>query len=266
MYGIEGIVQTIREYAGESAFLPVFFICLAACFCSAGEKGKKRIASLFCLSVVFVFNNLAMKVLGKFADTSTYYRFLWAVPLFLVIGHAVTKAVAGQKRLWQKAFVAALALIVFFGWKGGGFFTEGSLRVWENEYDISGELMGAYRLIEGDAKEESPVVIFDMEAQMASRIYNPSIRWGISRNAYVKYNDAEGYKNVEKRYRPEKALIHAVNFGMQTESGRLGKALRKKKVDYIVTFTAFGMDAYFDGLGYGLIGESGSRSVYARKG
>ena len=44
-----------------------------------------------------------------------------------------------------------------------------------------------------------------------------------------------------------------------------GKTLKKKKVDYIVTLTAFEMDAYLDEIGYELVDVSGTRSVYTRK-
>ena len=52
---------------------------------------------------------------------------------------------------------------------------------------------------------------------------------------------------------------------MKDEPDRLAEALAKEKVDYIVTFSSFEMDAYLEQVGYGLVDSTGTRSVYARK-
>ncbi len=263
MYGIDGMAQMIWEYAGGTAYWPAFFLCLAACFLMAGGTGRKRVIGIFLLAVLLIFNDVSLKVLGKFADSSTYYRFLWAVPLIPVISYVLTKALTGRGKAWQKALIAALAFAVLACWHSG-FYREGCLRPWDNKYGISGDVVEACRLVAGDSEEENPVVVFDIEAQMSARIYDPSIRWGIGRNAYVRYNDRKGYRRVPKRYRPDKALIHAANYGIMTEPGRLRRALRKRKVDYVVTFTEFGMDSYLEGMGFTLVGRTGGRSVYGK--
>ena len=96
-------------------------------------------------------------------------------------------------------------------------------------------------IIEQDKKKEQPVVAFDLECQMMARLYNPSLVWGISRNANQDYDNAEGYEGVKKSWRAQKSMIRAVNHGMKDDAERLSRALEKKQVDYIVTLNVYGI-------------------------
>lgn len=263
MYGVEGIQQIFKTYAGETVFLQAFLICLIYGFCSGRESGRKRVLLMFLLSVLFVFNNLSIKLLGKVTDPATFYRFIWAVPILPLIAWAGVKAVYSREKRWERAAVLGLMFCVF--WSGrSSFVTEGTIRVPENVYNIPEDVIQVCQVIDRDKKEQSPVVIFDYECQMWARLYDPSLVWGIRRNAYQFHNDMEGYENAGK-YKHEKIMIHAVNYGVKGEQEKLSKALDKKDVDYIVTPTEFQMDAYLEEVGYQLVDTAGRRSVYARK-
>lgn len=263
MYGVEGIVQTFQTYAGSTLFLALFLICLLFCYCTGEDIARKRIAIISVLSVLVVFNNISMKIVGKITSLSTYYRFIWALPVIPVIAYVAARVITERKKWMDKAVVTAVVFLVFWGWKSS-FITEGSFQLPGNKYNLPNDTVAVCDIIKEDKSKECPVVIFDMEMQLSARTYDASLIWGISRNAYMNHNDMEGYENAGK-YRNEKIMIHAVNYGVQGESKKLSRALAKKEVDYIVTFTSFGMDAYFDSIGYELIGIGGDRSVYAKK-
>lgn len=263
MYDVEGILPIFQIYAGPTIFLPLFLVCLIYSFCNAQETGRKRFALIFIMSIVFVFNDFSIKLAGKVTDVATYYRFLWAIPILPLIGWAGTKAVMEREKRWEKAIALALVCCLFFGWQSS-FITEGSIRVPDNLYNLSEDVIQVCDIIAQDKEKENPIVIFDMECQMSARIYDPSLVWGIRRKAYQYHNDMEGYEEAGN-YKTDKIMIHAVNFGVKDEQEELSNALKKKKVDYIVTLTAFEMDAYLDEIGYELVDVSGTRSVYTRK-
>lgn len=263
MYGIENVSQVFELYMGVTVFMPMFLVCVIYSFCHGDEIGRKRLAFIIILSVLLIFNNLSFRLIGKLTGTETYYRFIWAVPILPVIAWAGTKAVMERKKLWEKLAVCVLAVALFRGGTST-FLTEGSIGVPENIYSLPDDAVQVCEVIEQDKDKERPVVIFDLECQLAARLYDPKLVWGISRKAYQEYNNIDGYENVKKKYRAEKAMIHAVNFGVKDEGKRLSGALKKKKVDYIVTFTAYGMDSYFAEAGYGLVDVRGERSIYAR--
>ncbi len=262
MYDVESIQQMFQNYGGITMFLPAFWVCVIYVFCYGKESGRKRMLAVFLLSILFVFNDLSMKLVGKITGEGMYYRFIWALPILPLIAWAGTKVVMEREKRWEKAVVFGLLFCLFWGGKSS-FITEGSIRIPENPYNLSGDVIQVCDIIAEDKDKERPVVIFDYGCQLEARLYDPSLVWGISRRAYQFHNDAEGYEHAGK-YKTEKALIHAANFGVKSEPERLAKALKKKKVDYIVTLTAYEMDDYLEGAGYKLKARSEMRSVYVR--
>lgn len=260
MYGVEGLMQTVQTYAGATMFLSAFMVCMIYVFCYGKETGRKRLVLVFLLSILFVFNDFSMKVMGKVTDAATYYRFIWAVPILPLIAWTGTKVVMEREKRWEKAVVLCLLFCLFWGGKSS-FITEGTIRVPENPYNLSSDVIQVCDIIEKDKKMENPVAVFDYVCQLEARLYDPSLVWGISRKAYQFHNNMEGYENAGK-YKAEKVMIHAVNFGVKNEPDLFSEALKKKKVDYVVTLNEYEMDDYLAQLGYNLAGRSELRSVY----
>lgn len=264
MYIVESVAQVFETYMGETMFLSVFLVCVIYSFCHGNEDNRKRLLLVVILGILFIFNDFSLKLMGKLTDIKTYYRFIWAIPILIMIAWAGTKAVVERKKLWERAVVVILLLALFQGGTST-FLVEGSVRVPTNIYNLPDDVIRVCDIIEADKDKEQPVVIFDFESQMAARLYDPSLVWGIGRKAYQLHDNADGYEGVEKRYRMEKAMIRAVNHGVKDDAKRLSKALKKKHVDYIVTLNIYEMGDYFDQIGYRLVDSTDNRSVYTRK-
>lgn len=260
---VESVAQVFQTYMGTTMFLSVFWVCVIYVFCHGDAGTRKRLLFTMVFSILFVFNDLALRVMGKLTDIGTYYRFLWAIPILPLIAWAGTKTVMERRKLWERAVVAVLLLALFCGGMSS-FLTEGSLRVPTNIYNLQEDVMQVCDIIEQDKKKDQPVVAFDLECQMSARLYDPSLVWGISRRAYQEHNNAEGYEGVKKSWRAQKSMIRAVNHGMKDDAKRLSRALKRKQVDYIVTLNAYEMGDYLSQVGYALVGSTGNRSVYAR--
>ena len=72
MYNVEGILQTFQVYGGFTSFLALFLASVIYGFCHGREEERKRFFFLFVLSVLFVFNDLSMNLVGKVVGTATY--------------------------------------------------------------------------------------------------------------------------------------------------------------------------------------------------
>lgn len=263
MYVIESVEQVVETYMGPTVYLSLFLVCVVYGFCHVDGKGRKRLVSVIVLSILFIFNELSLRLMGMVTGIRTYYRFIWAVPILLIIAWVGTKAVMERKKLWERAVVCILLLALFQGGTST-FFSEGSIRVPENIYNLPDDIIEVCEIIDKHKEKEHPVVAFESESQTRARLYDPSLVWGISREAYQRYNNAEGYEGVGKKYKTQKAIIRAVNHGMKDEPEQLAKSLTDRKIDYIVTFSSFELDAYLQQVGYGLVDSTGTRSVYAR--
>lgn len=260
---VENVAQVFQTYMGTTMFLSIFWVCIIYVFCHGNGNGRKRLLFLLMLGILFLFNDLSLRVMGKLTDISTYYRFLWAIPILPLIAWAGTKTVMERRKFWERAVVVVLLLALFRGGMSS-FLTKDSLRMPANPYNLSEDVMRVCDIIEQDKQKEQPVVAFDLECQMMARLYNPSLVWGISRRAYQEYDNAEGYEDVKKSWRAQKSMIRAVNHGMKDDAERLSRALERKQVDYIVTLNVYEMGDYLAGMGYGLVDSTGNRSIYAR--
>ncbi len=260
---VENVAQVFQTYMGTTMFLSIFWVCIIYVFCHGNGNGRKRLLFLLMLGILFLFNDLSLRVMGKLTDISTYYRFLWAIPILPLIAWAGTKTVMERRKFWERAVVVVLLLALFRGGMSS-FLTKDSLRMPANLYNLSEDVMRVCDIIEQDKQKEQPVVAFDLECQMMARLYNPSLVWGISRRAYQEHDNAEGYEDVKKSWRAQKSMIRAVNHGMKDDAERLSRALERKQVDYIVTLNVYEMGDYLAGMGYGLVDSTGNRSIYAR--
>lgn len=260
---VESVAQVFQTYMGSTMYMSVFLVCVIYVFCHGSENGRKRLLYITGLGILFIFNNLSLRVMGKLTDIHTYYRFIWAVPMLPLIAWVGTKAVMERRKFWERLVVVVLLLVLFWGGTNT-FLTEGSVRVPTNVYNLSEDVMQVCDIIERDKDKEQPVVAFDLECQMMARLYDPSLVWGISRKAYQDHDNTEKYEDVKKRWQAQKSLIRAVNHGMKDDQETLSSALEKRNIDYIVTLNAYEMGDYLSQVGYTLVDSTGNRSVYAR--
>lgn len=259
MYNAENLIQVFQNYAGTTVFLILFPICLFYCYLTGKQEDKKRFLLIISLSILLIFNDIS-KALIETLITGTYYRFLWAVPILLLTAYMITRILTERKKGAEIVVILIITSAMLF-YNSGTFPSIASLP--DNKYAVSDDVIQVCDIIEQDKDKDRPIVIFDLEMQLSARTYNASFIWGISRNAYMNCNDLDDYESAGK-YRNQKIMIQAVNYGVQGEGDVLAEALLEKNVDYLVTFTAFEMDEYFEEIGYVLVGRSDSRSVYGK--
>lgn len=262
----------LRQYNGDSLYLAAFAVCLALLYFSGKKNksstGKKAVLAVL-LSVLFVFNELAYRIVGKFTNAATYYRFFWMFPVAFLIAYQLTKALFSKKKIQVLSAVLAFLLCLGVG-ANFFFFQRENINRPKNIYGLSPDaLVMADEMIKDwnggtgqEGTDRLPCAAFDMYLEYQVRTYEPRIVWGISRKAYL-YQAKHGYDG--RKYVREQHMIAAVNEGIREDNRALRRSLDKKGVDYLVIRTEFDMDRYLSEISVLPIAQSENYTLYRVK-
>lgn len=264
MYEVNSILETVKIYMGQSGIGMLFLVCLLVILGyhvqEKDSRDQKFLVWVILLSVVFLFNDVAMKVLGKLTDSSTFYRFLWAVPVIQVTAYGVVNFFSRAKGAAAKIVVASICVLLL-AIMGNSYVTADSLRYPGTMEKIPQDIKKVCEIIDEYKTVENPVCALDQAAQLMVRTEDPSIVWAVSRKRCL-YFQQYGYDNGSGKYRYSENLLKVVNSGIQIKKKKLRKSLRKKKVEFLVIKKEYGMDAYLKKVGLNPVGESDNYIVY----
>lgn len=264
MSNAENVIQTIRYYNNGMIIVPLFILCLIVLLAKGKSNVKKRIFICFLISVIIIFNDISRSMIGKFVSLQTYYRFLWMVPILLVIAYVAVQYWSEIKEMRYRVLVVVLTAFLLFGVINVTYIDKEYL---SKNINIDREEQGVIEvcdMISEHKKVEEPKVAFDNYLQLRVRCYDASIQWGISRKAYL-YILRTGYGQNTGRYTKEEYIIQAVNSGIQVDQSALKNALKKKKIDYLVVNSQYGMEEYFEQIGWYVIDNAAGYSLYGKK-
>ncbi|MCI9124337.1 MAG: hypothetical protein HFH35_09715 [Eubacterium sp.] len=268
------MLGVFRQYNGDSLYLAAFAASMGLLYYREKTKGRQhhsqtgqKAVTALALALLFVFNGLAYRILGKFNDASTYYRFFWMLPVLFGIAYPLTQAfAAGEKKKMAAAFVI-LAVCLAFG-KNFFFANKDYWHLPQNQYGldantimISDAIMDDWEQA-GQPSAQSPVAAFDMFLEYQVRTYEPRIQWGISRKAYL-YQAQHGYDY--KKYARQQSVIAAVNEGRKEDRKVLRHCLDKIGINYLAIRTEFDMDGYLAEISVLPIAHSVSYTLYKVK-
>lgn len=255
----------LRQYQGDSLYLAAFAVCLVLLYRrdkkQGGRTGKKALAAVV-LSAVFVFNELAYRVVGKITNATTYYRFFWMLPVLFLIAYQLTEAFFDGGR--RRRLLAAVLFVICLGFGANLFFlNRANLNLPKNSYGLDpNALTIADAIMEDWEGIDQPRAAFDMYLEYQVRTYEPRILWAISRNAYL-YQAKNGYDF--KKYVHQQHMIAAVNEGLKMDLQALRRSLDKNGVDYLVIRTEFDMDSYLSQISVMPVTQSENYTLYRVK-
>lgn len=261
MRNVESVLHMVRTYAGASDYLAVFFLCVIFSFYKGDRYRRREIMIISLFSVVLVFNNYMWRFVGRVMESLTYYRFLWMVPIVLLIAYCITDVIDKAKGILEAGFVILLLGCMVLP-AGETYLNKASLSLPETTYDVAKDLIQASDIINEDKKEELSMVALEPFMMMNSRVYDPTILWAISYKAH-KNLFQNGYYEKTDKFKTEQVLLETVMGSRENESSALQAAIEKKKVDYLMITTSFGMDAYLSEAGCAVIGHTNNYTIYA---
>lgn len=254
MRDVDSIIEMIIEYFGSTQFLILFGICLVVLFFLKKGARKKEIVVIAVLALLLIFNDIVWKTMDRYLESSTYYRFLWIVPVLLVMAYVVVEGIGKLPQKWAQIGVVVLLLGVLI-LSGKSYVGFDKLQIPSNGYKISQDTVTVCNLVSADKQKDRPVVAWNMWLEMESRVYDPSVLWAISKDDFEKRGLGDD--------KMADILIDFVEAGQMDEAKVMQKALDEKKVDYIVVNTAFGTDEYLKGLNCREVGQTEIYTVYA---
>lgn len=257
----------LKQYQGDSLYLVAFAVSLVLLYWKGRKQqdqiGKKALTAAV-LAAVFVFNELAYRIVGKLTNATTYYRFFWMVPVLFFIAYPFTQVFVSGKKAAKAA--AAVLFAVCLGFGANLFFLNREYLIRpQNIYGLDPNVISIAQAVMADweegqpGEEEQPVVALDMYLEYQMRTYEPRIIWGISRNAYL-YQARNGYDGL--KYVRQQHMIAAVNEGLKKDKQALRRSLDKNGVDYLVIRTEFDMDSYLSEISIRPVTQSENYTLY----
>lgn len=205
------VLTCIQRYQGEGCFLILFAAALFYTgISSRGVKLCEKEDNLSILSAqkamagwtipyvivlaLTVFNILIMRyvvVLLKLEDE--YYRFLWLLPVTVLIGYAATHfTVRWQSRIARTAALAGLTAVIVF--TGKTVLARG-FTLAENLYKVPDEVIQICEVIHEDSGAENPKVITEFDLAVLVNQYDPSVSLEISYGDVPTLRDVEADRN-----------------------------------------------------------------------
>lgn len=264
MYEANTILETVKKYMGQSGIGLLFLACLLVIIGyhvqEQDSRNRKLLVWVILLSAVVLFNDVSMKLLGKLTDSATFYRFLWAVPVILVTAYGVVDVFSKAKGAAVKT-VAAGICVLMLAMMGESYVTADRLVYPGTMEKIPQDVKTICAVIDQNKTVENPVCMFDQVVQLMVRTEEPSIVWAVNRTSCL-YFQQYGYDNGSGKYRYSENLLKVADSGIQIKKKKLRKALRKKKVEFLVIKKEYNMDAYLKKVGLNPVGESDNYIVY----
>lgn len=245
------MLEMLKQYNGDSVYLAVFagsllILALAEDKKASGRAGLRAVLSVL-IAVAVLYNGIAYRLIGKLTDTTTYYRFFWMLPVIFVIAYVITTLYTGKNK-WYRIGAAGL-LVLCMGIGCNVFIRPANMHKITNVYGLKQDTIEIADAITEDFGQtklqdaDGPVVAFDLLLQSQIRSYEPTIRWGISRNAYL-WQAENGFDYENGRYKIQQRIIAAVSEGKKEDAAKLRHSIDNRDIDYLVIRTEYDMDAY----------------------
>lgn len=163
------VMDIYIKYSGNSIFMTLFLCGLVYLFFFENRKGR-RVILLYgsvCLLTLFFLPIFSYLMIQLVFDGEVYYRFLWLLPVNVVIAYSAIRIVIGLENKVM-AVLTYLFLIMAFISGGDYVYNNKAFMKAENMYHIPQDVIDVCEIIEPDEGEDWVNVA--MPAQMLSYV------------------------------------------------------------------------------------------------
>lgn len=256
----QNVSDMFLQYAGNGYIWVLVILAVGFLTVKAPKHIRKKMLVLLIASVIIPFNDIAWKTIGHVAEFATYYRFLWMIPVVFLLSAALAEAVVKVRKIWGRVICVLLALfcVVYIV---PSFYARSNLVLPANEYGVSEDVIEVSDIISADKSVENPKVGAAYGLLFTLHIYDPSLFWGISRNAFQYFDRLPADQEPEK-YKKQYEVILAVSYGVTTDIEKLQTAIRELGLDYLVVRSDLQAEWLFEALGCLNVGSGTNYTVY----
>ena len=260
--GIGYLWACLSQYTGACGYLCLYAAALVY-ICLRGTKREKEIflpASVFL--ILTVYNPIAPVILDKFFDVNNeYYRFLWILPLIVLIPYLFTKLIftAGKGR--DRILITLIILCICLA--SGKFVYADGLKIATNIYKMPDELIKISQIIHEDSSAEYPKAFLEYEYNMQMRQYDPKILLTIDREDYL-YAAGNVYSEemINDEAHPQYRLLAALVRMQKVDEEAFIDALEETKTEYVVLSRENPRTSYLLAAGLKKVDETESHIVF----
>ena len=199
------MIETFRKYGGAGLILIWFLIALVYLFFKEKKKNH-RILFLYMPTVIllFFFNPLFFSVFNGLTEEAIYFRFLWLLPITVVIAYAavyITNTLRGRKKIYFGLAAVCLVLI-----SGKPVYTSPLFERAENIYHVPQEVVEICDAIEIEGREV--MAAFPEEFLLYVRQYSPFVCMPYGREVIMgEYNEFHQLMKQEEISVDEMAVL-----------------------------------------------------------
>ncbi len=245
-----GILQLYRDYTGTGMLAGVFIIAVGVLIYLEKEKDRRVLLVLMpiLVFVMFLFPLFAWAV-NKYAESEIYYRFLWLLPVTIVIAYVGTKILLFL-RGWHR-IVAAILLCCIITVCGDYAYDNEYFSKAENVYHVPQVVVDICDDIVIEGREVRAV--FPAELVQYVRQYSPYVCLAFGRDVTVDRWNL--YNEVYEIF--ELGLPNGI-----TEAKLLADVCRNNEVHYVIWDSDREMIGDLADYGFTMISTEGKYDVY----
>ncbi len=184
------MVETFQKYGGSGLML-CWFIVAWLYLLIKEKKESKRILFVYAPAVMLIifFNPLFYGFFGQMSEEDIYFRFLWLVPITMVVGYAIVKIynTLAENKKTVFIIIAMIMLVI----SGRIVYTNPLFTKAENEYHVPQAVANICDAIIVDGREV--MAVFPEEFLLYVRQYTPYVCMPYGRDVLKGgYNDLYG--------------------------------------------------------------------------
>ncbi len=274
------IVHVMDRYFGDGRLFPALFaLGLIYTLFRQKREGARLLGWITLILGITIYNPLVIKkIVPALVRQDIYYRLLWLLPVAIGCAYYVVLLAVKMPAKWMKVLVLAFFI-------GAAAFT-GSinanlklLTLPDNIYKVPEALIWVNEVIHQDYEENkeqikasyskfyehlSPRCVYEDELEVFAPQYDTTIHLGINRDMRLYYNGVESMTiNPNKAtYKYCRRILDVLNSKSKVSLKRFHKAMKKRKINYLVVNTGKPCHEYLIKAGCTVIGEDKGYTVY----
>lgn len=179
------MIETFQKYSGTGLIVCWFFVAWFYLFFRE-EKKENRVLFVYMPAVLLLlfFNPIFYKVFGHLTEDAIYFRFLWLLPITMVIAYTVIKIFITLNGAKQYIFLLLSFVLIVFS--GRLVYLNPLFERAENPYHVPQEVVEICDMIEVEGREV--VAAFPREFILYVRQYSAVVCMPYGREVFSYYN------------------------------------------------------------------------------
>lgn len=179
------MIETFQKYSGTGLLVCWFLVAwFYLFFCEKKKENRVLFVYMPAVLLLLFFNPLFYKVFGNLTEEAIYFRFLWLLPITMVIAYTVIKIYSKLKGARQYVFVLLSFVLIVFS--GRLVYLNPLFEKAENPYHVPQKVVEICDMIEVEGREV--VAAFPREFILYVRQYSATVCMPYGRDVFSYYD------------------------------------------------------------------------------